>query len=298
MAHHRNAVGHGHRLLLVVRHDDEGEAEFLLQVHQFELGFLAQLLVERTERLVEEQHLRPLGKRAGERDALTLAAGKLVRLALGKLFELHQLQHLRDARSDIRFRHAVLLEAEGDVVLDRHVRKERVGLEHHVDRPPVGRDAGEALPVENDLTRRRLLEAGKHAQERRLPAARRAEERKELACVDIKRKVVDGGEIAEPLCHVLDGNEWLGSGIRPGGKGPPNTAERLHHLSPNDTADWALLFSPAPIKKIARILRSGQFVFRSYWPVTTFVQSRVNTLCSFASKGVTVNSFCITSSDG
>ena len=80
-----DAVGHGHGLFLVVGDDDEGEAELLLQVHQFELGLLAQLLVERAERLVEQQHLRPLGDRAGERHALALAAGELVRLALGEL---------------------------------------------------------------------------------------------------------------------------------------------------------------------------------------------------------------------
>jgi hypothetical protein len=47
----------------------------LLKIHQLELGFLAQLLVERSERLVEQQQLRPLGERAGKRHALALAAG-------------------------------------------------------------------------------------------------------------------------------------------------------------------------------------------------------------------------------
>ena len=115
MVHHRDAVGDGHRLLLVVGDDDEGEAELLLQVDQLELGLLAELLVERAERLVEQQHLRLLGERAGERDALALAAGELVRLALGERRQLDQLQHLLDARVDLGLRHAVLLEAEGDV---------------------------------------------------------------------------------------------------------------------------------------------------------------------------------------
>ena len=83
--HHRDAVGNRHRLLLVVGDDQEGESELHLQVHQLELGFIAELLVERPERLVEKQHLRLLGERAGKRHALALAAGKLVRLALGEL---------------------------------------------------------------------------------------------------------------------------------------------------------------------------------------------------------------------
>ncbi len=78
-------VDERHRLFLVVRHDHERDAELLLQVHQLELRVLAQLLVERAERLVEQQQLRPLHQRARERDALALAAGQLVRLALGEL---------------------------------------------------------------------------------------------------------------------------------------------------------------------------------------------------------------------
>ena len=39
---------------------------------------LAQLGVERSERLVEQQHARTHGERAGEGDALALAAGQLV----------------------------------------------------------------------------------------------------------------------------------------------------------------------------------------------------------------------------
>ncbi len=56
--HDADAVGHGHRLFLIVRDDDEGQAEALLQRHQFELRLIAQLLVERRQRLIEQEHLR------------------------------------------------------------------------------------------------------------------------------------------------------------------------------------------------------------------------------------------------
>ena len=95
-------VDERHRLFLVVRDDDEGDAERLLDVDQLELRVLAQLLVERAERLVEQQQLRPLDQRARERHALPLAAGELVRLALGELAELHQLEHLGDAAARSR----------------------------------------------------------------------------------------------------------------------------------------------------------------------------------------------------
>ena len=69
-------------------------AELALQVHQLELGLLAQLPVERRQRLVEQEHARPLDQRARERDALALAAGELMRLALAEALELDQRQHL------------------------------------------------------------------------------------------------------------------------------------------------------------------------------------------------------------
>jgi hypothetical protein len=53
VVHDADTVGHRHRLLLVVSDDDEGEAELLLQLHQLELRFATQLLVQRRERLVQ-----------------------------------------------------------------------------------------------------------------------------------------------------------------------------------------------------------------------------------------------------
>ena len=76
--HHRDPVGHRQRLLLVVGDVDEGDPDLLLDPLELDLQALAQLQVEGAERLVEEQHLRQVDDRAGERDALLLAAGELV----------------------------------------------------------------------------------------------------------------------------------------------------------------------------------------------------------------------------
>ena len=50
---------------------------------QLDLKLLAELEVERAERLVEQQHRGPVDERARERHALLLAARELARLALG-----------------------------------------------------------------------------------------------------------------------------------------------------------------------------------------------------------------------
>ena len=73
-------------------------------------------------------------KRAGQRHALLLAAGQLVRIAVAEMRQLDQL-----AASRRRARRSPLcgtlrdLQAEGDVLRDRHVREQRIGLEHHAD---------------------------------------------------------------------------------------------------------------------------------------------------------------------
>ena len=73
------------RLVLVVRHDDEGDADILLQPCQFEPHLVAQFGIERRQRLVEQQHLGPLHQRAGQCHALALAARHLVGLAVGEM---------------------------------------------------------------------------------------------------------------------------------------------------------------------------------------------------------------------
>ncbi len=50
--HHRDPIGHGQRLLLVVGDVDQGDGDLALELLQLELHGLAQLLVERTERFV------------------------------------------------------------------------------------------------------------------------------------------------------------------------------------------------------------------------------------------------------
>ena len=80
--HDRDPVGHRQRLLLVVGDVDEGGAGALLDPLQLELHLAAQLQVEGAERLVEQQRGGAVDQRAGEGDALALAAGELGRAAV------------------------------------------------------------------------------------------------------------------------------------------------------------------------------------------------------------------------
>ena len=86
--HHSAARGDGQSLVLIMRHHDEGDADLFLQARQFRTHLIAELGIERRKRLVQQKHARALHQRARQRNALTLAAGKLVRHALAQAIEL------------------------------------------------------------------------------------------------------------------------------------------------------------------------------------------------------------------
>ncbi len=79
--HDDDAIGHRHRLDLVVRHVDRRVLELVVQAADLEAHAAAQVGIEVRQRLVEQQDVRLRGKRAGEGDALLLPAGELRRIA-------------------------------------------------------------------------------------------------------------------------------------------------------------------------------------------------------------------------
>ncbi|MNF52681.1 hypothetical protein D3C84_340350 [compost metagenome] len=190
-------------------HHHASHADALDDFHQFQLHLRAQFLVQRAHGFVEQQQLRPLGQRAGQGHALALAAGELVRLALGVLGHVHQLEHLFDAGVDFTLGQTVLLEAEGDVLGHRHVREQGIGLEHHVDRPLVGRHVGDVHAVEQDAPFGRPFEACEHAQQGGLARAGAAEQGEDLTLVDFQGHIVHGYGFVELLGDAIDLDQHL-----------------------------------------------------------------------------------------
>ena len=171
VVHNRDAVAHGERFFLVVRHVEERDVELTLEALELELHLLAQLEIERTQRLIEQQDLGTVDQGACDGDALLLAAGQLIGLAALKAAELHQIEHLHHALADLVFGDLLHLEAIGHVVEDRHVREQRVALEHGVDVTLKRLLVGNVGAGEQDLARGGLFKAGNHTQGRRLARA-------------------------------------------------------------------------------------------------------------------------------
>ena len=117
--------------------------------------------VEVGERLVEQEQLRRLDQRPGQRHALLLAARELVghrssspRPGPGP--------RPRPAPGPLLARRLLEAEREEDVLAHRHVRVERIGLEDDADVAVLGLDLVDEGAVEADLAAARLIDAGEH----------------------------------------------------------------------------------------------------------------------------------------
>ena len=112
-------IGQHQRLGLVVRDVDEGRAEIRLQLLQLDLHVLAQLQVERAQRLVEQQQRRLEHQAARDRDALLLAAGELIDALVLRRRAGRRASSIASTRRAIsRSRHAAAREPVADVLAD------------------------------------------------------------------------------------------------------------------------------------------------------------------------------------
>ena len=203
--HDRDAVAHRHRLHLVVRDVDGRHVEPPLELVDLRPHLHAQLGVEVRERLVHQERLRLAHERTAHGDALALTAGECSRLALQELLDLQGLRRVLDALLDLLLRHLVEAKAEGQVVLDRHVRVERVALEDHRDVAFLRGQVVDDLVADPELAAADLLEAGDHAQRGRLAAAGRADENHQLAVLDLQVEVEDGlGSVVVDLRDAVE----------------------------------------------------------------------------------------------
>src|SRR5687768_13119368 len=85
---------------MVVRHEDGGQSQLVVDVAKGAAQFPPNLGVARAERLIEQQDARVARQRAGKCDALTLAAGQLAWIAVAEARKLHQLKQLVGSPAD------------------------------------------------------------------------------------------------------------------------------------------------------------------------------------------------------
>jgi hypothetical protein len=131
-----------------------------------------------------------------------------------------QLEQFGHARLGLRFRRAAIHQPIGHVVGHRQVGEQRVALEHDAVVALGRRQARDVARVLPHLAGALHLEAGDDAQQRRLAAARGAEEADELAAGDAQVDVLQRRESAEGLADVAQfevAGVGVGRSSRPAG---------------------------------------------------------------------------------
>ena len=185
-------------------HEQGGHARLALQRRDLGTHVDPELRVQVRQRLVHEERLRVAHQRPTQRDPLALPAGQLARLAVEQTVQLEAPRRLLHLRPHLGPRHLARLEPEGEVPVHRHLRVERIVLEHHRHVAPARRQPLHLAAADGDAPRAHGLEAGQQPQRRRLPAAGRPDQHHELPAGDVERQPVDGRHRPEPLDDPLE----------------------------------------------------------------------------------------------
>ena len=201
---HHDAVGHGHGLDLIVGDEDHRGLQLLRQRLDFGPHLPAQFCIEIGKRLVEQKRLGIAHDGAPHRHALALAAGQFLRLAVEIRLDMQQRRGALHPRIDLGLRRPSQFERKGHVVVDAHMRIERVVLEHHGDIALRRRDAVDTPVADIDFARRDRLKPCDDPEQRGLAAAGRADKDDKLVIGDLKVEIGDHGQISVALDEVAD----------------------------------------------------------------------------------------------
>src|SRR6185437_3729357 len=172
--HDRDPVRHCERFALVMGDIYEGDAYLPLNTLQLHLHRLAELEVQRAQGLIEQQRPGSIHQRTGKRDPLLLTTRQLTWPTFAATGQVHDFEHLAHLASNLKLRDLLAPETERDILEHAHMREQGIGLENHVDVPPVRRHPGNVHALQPDHALGRLLKPGDHPHRRGLATARRA----------------------------------------------------------------------------------------------------------------------------
>ena len=189
LVEHRHAIAHRHSLDLIVGHVHRGDLQVMLKFHDLRAGLHAELRIQVGERLVHQEHLRFPHDGTTHGDALALATGQILGLAIQQLLQAQNLCCVIHATRDFRLGPLGDLQCKTHVFAHRHVRVEGIVLKDHRDVPVLRLGTGDVLTPDGNPATGRILQAGKGTQRRGLPTSRRANEDEEFAVGNVQVKV-------------------------------------------------------------------------------------------------------------
>ncbi|MNM81045.1 hypothetical protein D3C81_930320 [compost metagenome] len=173
-----------------------------MQLGDLDARLHAQGRVEVRQRLVEQEHFRVAHDGAADGHALALAARQFLRRALQVFAQIEDGGRLVDFLADDGRIDTGQLQRERHVLEHRHVRVQRIRLEHH-RQVALGRWQGrDVAPVERQLAAVDRFQARDQAQQGRLAAAGRSHEDDELALLDFQVDALDGAVLAKEFFDI------------------------------------------------------------------------------------------------
>lgn len=214
LAHHGNPVAQAHSFVNVVRDDYDGLLHSLLEGEELVLQVESGDRVNRAERFVHEQDRRVRCQGARNPDSLTLAPGKLMRIAITELGsgQPDEFQHLVNTVIGCGF---VPLQESTDrrnVLSNRQMRKQSDLLDD-VSNPEAQFPkwhCHDVATIDADCAGRWFLEAVDHAHSRGLAAARRAHEDADFTGADLQIEWVhSNGAVRIRLGRAVEGDHRL-----------------------------------------------------------------------------------------
>src|SRR5579862_651623 len=197
-------VRDGERLFLIMSDVDGGKLGFAAYAPDFRAQFDPELCVQVRERLIKQQAARADNQSPRQGDALLLASGKLRYSSFGEVAHPDRRQRFLHAALYFRAGRFPFFQAERHVAGHRPVRPEGVALKNHRGVAKMRRLARYVrVPKEYPPFVRRH-KARYAAEERRLAAAARAEEKEHLPGLDPQIDMVESDGALEALGDALE----------------------------------------------------------------------------------------------
>ena len=186
-----------------MRHIDHGGAKILVKPGDLKTHLHPQFGIKVRQRLVKEEYFRLANDRPANGHTLALASRKRLRLAFQKIMKTKDIGGAADACVNFVPRHTIHLQAEGHVVIDIHMRVQRVGLEYH-RHATIGRiGQADIHPADFHRAVGHRFKAGDHPQQSGFSASGWPDKDSELTIGDIEVDTMDHPGVAKGLVNVF-----------------------------------------------------------------------------------------------
>ena len=189
--------------------EDDGFVQGLLQFQQLVLHLGADQRIQRTECFIHEDDVGVRRQCTGEADALTHAAGELVRVFVFVAFETDGVDPVQRAFGADLLALAAHFQAVGDVIEHGFVRQQTEALEHHADLVSTKFAQGVHVVLQDVLAIDQNRPAGGVDQAIEVPyqggfaRAGQAHDHKDFAGADAQRQVVHADHATGFVEHLI-----------------------------------------------------------------------------------------------